>query len=255
MRVLLLSAMVLSASGATFAAAQSVDEAAIRAVLEAETKAWIDRSPDAWEAGWLHDAKATRATVDVGGISFAQGWDKIMADARKDREENPKPLQLTATKKNFVIRQDGNLAFVEFDETLTGPEAGPTGTVGLHGYRVLVRDGGQWKIASQITHDAESFDSLENRINTTGYALLQKGKPQDAVEILKVNVHAYPDSWNAYDSLGEAYAAAGQKDLAIQNYQKSIELNPKNDNARTAPACLRHRLHDRGNALEKLKTP
>jgi tetratricopeptide (TPR) repeat protein len=60
-----------------------------------------------------------------------------------------------------------------------------------------------------------------------GYALLRSGKAQDAIDILKVNVHAYPESWNAYDSLGEAYAVAGQKDLAIQNYQKSLELNPK----------------------------
>ena len=67
----------------------------------------------------------------------------------------------------------------------------------------------------------------------------RSGKAQDAIEILKVNVHAYPESWNAYDSLGEAYAVAGQKDLAIQNYQKSLELNAKNDNARQALAKLK----------------
>lgn len=38
----------------------------------------------------------------------------------------------------------------------------------------------------------------------------------------------FPQSWNAHDSLGEAYAAAGQNDLAIKNYEKSVELNPKN---------------------------
>jgi cytochrome c-type biogenesis protein CcmH/NrfG len=41
-------------------------------------------------------------------------------------------------------------------------------------------------------------------------------------------VQEYPKFWNAYDSLGEAYLNAGKKDLAAQNYQKSVELNPKN---------------------------
>jgi len=34
---------------------------------------------------------------------------------------------------------------------------------------------------------------------------------------------------NVYDSLGEAYAAAGETHLAIDNYEKSVALNPKNE--------------------------
>jgi cytochrome c-type biogenesis protein CcmH/NrfG len=41
----------------------------------------------------------------------------------------------------------------------------------------------------------------------------------------------HPESWNVYDSLAEAYMNSGEKTLAIQNYQKSLELNPKNNNA------------------------
>jgi cytochrome c-type biogenesis protein CcmH/NrfG len=44
-------------------------------------------------------------------------------------------------------------------------------------------------------------------------------------------VHEYPQSGNVYDSLGEAYMKAGQKELAIQNYEKSLQLEPKNENA------------------------
>ena len=57
--------------------------------------------------------------------------------------------------------------------------------------------------------------------------------------MFKVNVHLYPQSWNAYDSLGEAYAAAGQKDLAIHNYERSLSLNPKNEAGTAALAKLR----------------
>ena len=41
----------------------------------------------------------------------------------------------------------------------------------------------------------------------------------------------YPKSANVYDSLGEAYMKAGRKELAIQNYEMSLELDPKNQNA------------------------
>jgi cytochrome c-type biogenesis protein CcmH/NrfG len=45
------------------------------------------------------------------------------------------------------------------------------------------------------------------------------------------NVAEFPESSNVYDSLGEAYAAAGKKELAIENYGKSLKLDPKNQNA------------------------
>ena len=42
----------------------------------------------------------------------------------------------------------------------------------------------------------------------------------------------FPESWNAWDSLGEAYVTRGDEDLAIETYEKSLELNPQNANGR-----------------------
>jgi tetratricopeptide (TPR) repeat protein len=53
---------------------------------------------------------------------------------------------------------------------------------------------------------------------------------EDSIRIFQKNVEEYPESSNVYDSLGEAYAAAGKKELAIENYEKSIKLDPKNHN-------------------------
>ncbi|OJH35845.1 tetratricopeptide repeat protein [Cystobacter ferrugineus] len=53
----------------------------------------------------------------------------------------------------------------------------------------------------------------------------------EAIEFFKLNVEMFPTAANCYDSLGEAYAASGDKALAIQNYRRSLELNPKNANA------------------------
>jgi cytochrome c-type biogenesis protein CcmH/NrfG len=44
-------------------------------------------------------------------------------------------------------------------------------------------------------------------------------------------VKEHPNSLNAYDSLGEAYLKNNNRELAIENYEKSVELNPENTNA------------------------
>jgi CubicO group peptidase (beta-lactamase class C family) len=71
----------------------------------------------------------------------------------------------------------------------------------------------------------------EGTLNRLGYTLLSSGQAQDAIAVFQRNVHEYPKSANAYDSLGEAYLKASQRDRAIQNYERSLQLDPKNQNA------------------------
>lgn len=78
---------------------------------------------------------------------------------------------------------------------------------------------------------AKAYDLREPELNNLGYQLLQTNKVQEAIEIFKLNVEAYPQSSNVYDSLGEAYMVAGDKENAIKNYKKSLELNPNNTGA------------------------
>jgi tetratricopeptide (TPR) repeat protein len=78
---------------------------------------------------------------------------------------------------------------------------------------------------------AKVYDFGEPELNTLGYQLLQAKKLKEAVEIFKLNVEAYPLGFNTYDSLAEAYMNSGNNELAIQNYKKSLELNPENTGA------------------------
>ena len=78
---------------------------------------------------------------------------------------------------------------------------------------------------------ATTYDFAEPELNQLGYRLLRSGKPKEAVEIFKLNVEAYPKGFNTYDSLAEAYMSVNERELAIQNYKKSVELNPNNTNA------------------------
>jgi CubicO group peptidase (beta-lactamase class C family) len=77
---------------------------------------------------------------------------------------------------------------------------------------------------------AAVYDFSEGELNTLGYQLLGSGRTKDAIEIFKLNVEMFPASANPYDSLGEAYLKDGQKELALANYKKSVELDPKNVN-------------------------
>jgi len=78
---------------------------------------------------------------------------------------------------------------------------------------------------------AEYIEVCERIFNKEGYELLKKNREKEAIEVFKLNVALFPDSFNVYDSLGEAYMVVGEKELAIKNYKKSLELNPNNANA------------------------
>ncbi|MBT3824271.1 MAG: alpha/beta fold hydrolase [Candidatus Marinimicrobia bacterium] len=71
---------------------------------------------------------------------------------------------------------------------------------------------------------------FEAPMNALGYEYLFAARLDESVEIFELNVMEYPESWNAYDSLGEAYLKINEIDKAKANYLKSIELNPENEN-------------------------
>lgn len=76
----------------------------------------------------------------------------------------------------------------------------------------------------------DAYDFSEPEINGLGYTLMSRGRVADAIDVFRFNAEENPKSWNVYDSLAEAYAEHGDRELAIANYKRSLELNPKNDN-------------------------
>ena len=73
----------------------------------------------------------------------------------------------------------------------------------------------------------------ERLMNTLGYKLLSQDKLTEAIEVFKINAQEHPDSFNVKDSLGEAYMKNGDNDMAVINYEKSIQLNPNNENGKS----------------------
>jgi pimeloyl-ACP methyl ester carboxylesterase len=73
----------------------------------------------------------------------------------------------------------------------------------------------------------------ESLLNTLGYQQLNAKRTQEAIALFKLNVEMYPNAFNPYDSLAEAYMVQGDREAAVKNYRKSLELNPNNTNAVT----------------------
>jgi len=79
--------------------------------------------------------------------------------------------------------------------------------------------------------DPDGYDFSENQLIGLGYQLIAMQKYPEAIAIFKLSTEMYPRSYNTYDSLAEAYMDNGARNLAIENYRKSLELNPQNTNA------------------------
>jgi transglutaminase-like putative cysteine protease len=80
--------------------------------------------------------------------------------------------------------------------------------------------------------DPSEFITLEPDLNRLGYDYLNNGALDEAIAVFQLNAAKFPESWNVYDSLGEAFMKRGNKDLAIKNYEQSIRLNPENENGK-----------------------
>ncbi|WP_460940699.1 serine hydrolase [Spirosoma humi] len=76
----------------------------------------------------------------------------------------------------------------------------------------------------------KTYGINENDLNNLGYELMRDGKLPESISVFTFNVEAFPNSYNVYDSRGEAYMTSGNKSAAIQDYKKSVSLNPRNTN-------------------------
>ncbi len=109
--------------------------------------------------------------------------------------------------------------------------------------RVLL---GMGAVAAKETLEGLKKDTInyilsEDEMNSLGYDFMGNDNPYHlpeehkyklALETFKLNMNLFPTSWNVYDSYGESLLANGKKKEAIKMYQKSLEINPQNENGK-----------------------
>ncbi len=84
---------------------------------------------------------------------------------------------------------------------------------------------------AELKGNAGTYYLSEGQLNSLGYFYLMRDKTEEALAVFQWTVEAFPDSGNAYDSLGEAWVKKGDRATAMANYEKSLALDPKNENA------------------------
>jgi CubicO group peptidase (beta-lactamase class C family) len=93
-------------------------------------------------------------------------------------------------------------------------------------------------VFTRLRRQDPTFKLAELELNDWGYRLLTTGKPRPALAVMKLCAELYPVSGNAFDSLAEAYQVNGDRPRAIENYRRSLALDPKNANAVTRLKAL-----------------
>lgn len=140
--------------------------------------------------------------MSAGPLSFLRIYNSVALDGMKIIE--PEPPDVISPAQNL------RLALAKNDTSE---------------YRIL---------ADKLIQDGKYADeALEKAINKYGYIFMRtQGGAEKALELFKLNVKLFPESYRAFDSLGEGYMNAGDHELAIMHYSKSLALNPSNENAR-----------------------
>ncbi len=210
----------------------SSEEEDIKAVIISETTNWFNRNYEGWADAWAHEKYNLAMYPGPGSYSEYTSWDSLNSDSKIEFEKNNMPRNVDIERSNWNIRIYNNGAWATYIQHMINPDDRKK-LAESREVRFLEKKNGSWKIVylSAVYKSAYEQESVENTMNNTGYKLLNQGNLKEAIDVFKLNVILYPKSANAYDSLAEAYMKNGDKALAKENYQKSFELDPNNDNA------------------------
>ena len=165
-------------------------------------------------------AMLAQAYLGVGDIAAAE---KILKESEKVEAMIPLELPQIERAKTAVRKQRLGSAADTLGMSLAEG--------GIPAADAALRD-----LLARRGKDGPVFEEAD--FNNLGYRLLQENKVEAAIYVFEKTVELYPDSWNAYDSLGEVLAKAGRKERAIEGYRKSLELNPGNKNGQAALKLL-----------------
>ena len=167
------------------------------------------------------------AAEEFGTIAPGQSADLVVLDANPlTNIQNARHVMGVMVRGRWFERS-------ELNALAQRPVPGYTRVMALEDEfeNALSKQGVQQAVRDFQTHSQTTEKLPESFVNALGYQMIQTKKLADAVTLFTFNTEQYPNSWNVYDSLGEAYADNADYELAIMNYRHSLALNPKNTGA------------------------
>jgi hypothetical protein len=163
-----------------------------------------------------------RITLPHTGITVAVSSLPWHPDDPRDRRAFLAPALYTPmTSTHYREGRDPALEAIREHGSRPGPAAGMESAI-------LAGDtsGAERRLDQARAETINRFRSFETEVNQLGYSLLNAGRTQAAIAILRINARAYPRSANAWDSLGEALVRGGRNAEAIDAYRRALEVNP-----------------------------
>lgn len=189
---------------------------------------------DGYAYGWaIHNASFMVNNETVPVITHDGGINGFTTTIVRFPKEKNLIVMLDNTGTGFLDRLSNSIAKIIYNQPYEPPKLS---IVSILGDTIKSKgiEAGIAQYRDLKAKQASTYDFAESELNQLGYQLLRNGKRKEAIEIFKLNVEAYPKASNTYDSLAEAYTSINERELAIQNYKKSVELNPNNTNAAEA---------------------
>ena len=171
---------------------------------------------------------------------FKQSRDIIVATTNIVKEEMSKGKDIATMQKENILNDwakyandiGGNMN--DWIEQLANAPRKYIGSLAGELYKVLVKsdvdEAIKFYYELKRDHPTE-YPFFVDMVGRPGFWLLAKGRTNEAVKIFELCVKEFPNSAYAYGGLGEAYMKAGNKELALKNYEKSLRLNPENKKA------------------------
>lgn len=214
------------------AVSQDTEKQKIIDVITGELDAWYSKDREKWMDAIVHSNDFIMTSVSQDGYYRVHGFDSLVAPRDKYFTTPADPHVKRISKTDFKVNIKGSIAIVDLTlrgDNLFGPFAGDQ-TI------LMEKQGKSWRILRQNTVLKTSYQlsevNIESGINTQGLKLLDLKKFDEAIKVLALNTELFPNSWNTWDSLAEAYMKKGEKHIATGFFKKAIELNPHNSHAK-----------------------
>lgn len=176
--------------------------------------------------GWRRPKRFNREIIEHSGS--INGFSAYILRSPADRLT---VIVLSNSDKTSGGKAGVNLTAIALGESYKVPVAQMSDVLAL----TIVRDGVDKAVKQYRELKAsqpDKYDLREHQLDELGWDLLENDRANDAIEILKLNIEAFPTSANAYDSLGEAYFQRKNYEPALAAFKKFLELDPKSDHAK-----------------------
>jgi tetratricopeptide (TPR) repeat protein len=212
---------------------QNAEKKKIIEVITGELDAWYNKDRAKWTDAIVHSDDFILASASQDGYFRIHGFDSLVNPREQYFAGPVDPNVKRISKTDFKVSIKGSIAIVDLTlrgDDLFGPFAGDQ-TI------LMEKQDGSWRILRQNTVIKTSYQlsevNIESGINTQGLKFLELKKFDEAIKVLALNTQLFPNSWNTWDSLAEAYMQKGETHIATGFFNKSIEINPENSHAKT----------------------